>query len=430
MKKLNRTELITYIITIFVCVDVLLVQWPGIIKVNQTFPSISVLGFTLTLNELIVSIYVILATLYVFTNIAKTNFFKLGPNNLKYYIFVLYLLLIYSFFHGLVNSNGGLILEIRSFIIPTSLYFIFINLPLRENFFLRISKIIYRLFLIIGILNFINLLIPTLYSNIIPLVGNNQSYYNISMTSLVLFHSFFSIIYKIDIKKNILIALVFFVSSVFYLIKASIFGLFVTFGIILFWFWKQKSKVAYKIIFIIAILIISTYIIYDMQPIESKIQMISFVEFKFFNINRGIDISTGRFDIWLFYLKESLRGYGLTPDGFGYISHYVDPRGIEFWDKGAHNILVYYAYNFGLFAMAILIIIIIKYYNKVSKVIMNISQIDIRIRYLTYYFWTISIIVINLGNLSIFDYRLAWVFWLINADFTNLIMKSSSNINN
>lgn len=422
-QKFNIHERIATILTILVCLDIFFIPWPVDLKLSQEFPSINLMGYTITLIEIVVSLYVLFGFYFILIKTFSTGKMILSPKGSRIHIIIFIILMVLSIVLGILNSNEGVLRDIRSFILPTILYLIFINLPLRDSFYNINIKIIVHFFMLISLLNLINFIFPWLYEYI-PTIRGEVSYYNISATSFVLFTSLLSLIFGVRPYRNILISLIIFVSSLLYLVKASIFGIFFGFLAILLIGMKFTEVKFIKTVLIFIFMFICAALIFMSLPGTLQSSMLEWISYKFLNIDRNVvDISSGRFDIWGFYLRESLMGYGFSPYGIGHILEYTDPLGDTYMNKGTHNILVYLAYNVGLLSVPILLVIIFKFYGRLWEIVTQISNSRIMIRYSSEVIWTISILGINLGNLSIGDYRLAWLFWLMISDLVWLIKR-------
>ncbi len=94
----------------------------------------------------------------------------------------------------------------------------------------------------------------------------------------------------------------------------------------------------------------------------SNVVSISEINSSLFEVagSEGEDVGSGRFEIWSLYMRESVKGFGFSRNGFGH-----DPQiymtADELKSKGKHNIIVYVAYEFGIFAGLVAVILLGKF---------------------------------------------------------------------
>ena len=148
--------------------------------------------------------------------------------------------------------------------------------------------------------------------------------------------------------------------------------------------------------------------------------MIDTVKYRFLNIGRGEyveeDLSTGRFDIWKNYLIKSVKGYGIAPQGFGYETK-MEVLNKIYTDKGAHNIIVYFAYHVGFISAICLLILILMFFIKGFKILKNIKYCKNLLfkeyEIVALFSFLISQFAMNMVSLRIMDARYAWMFWFL-----------------
>jgi len=145
-----------------------------------------------------------------------------------------------------------------------------------------------------------------------------------------------------------------------------------------------------------------------------------------FNLKRAIfaaeaDISSTRFAIWKAYMRESLKGFGIAPYGFGHggvCGMEVDE--VRKGDvQGAHNIRIVFALNSGLLAALILTLLIMRYVYLNTTVLSKLRP-GIYIQFgqeelIALFAFSISIIGISMFEGSIHNIHVACTFWFCVA---------------
>ena len=130
------------------------------------------------------------------------------------------------------------------------------------------------------------------------------------------------------------------------------------------------------------------------------------------------DISAGRFGIWKFYLTESLKGYGMTPHGFGHET-WVDWGTGAAFGKGEHNILVFFAYHCGIIAAVIMMVAMLYYLFLNMKLLSKIKpglygNFD-RAELIGIFAFSLSVIGASMVGMVLSNVSLSWFFWFCVA---------------
>lgn len=428
VKKNFLFDLTTIFLTLYVIFEIYYVPHAIEVKKMHVFPILSLNGFVFTVAEMFILLFIFINTILLIGKYFLTNKLILSTKEFVPYLIILALLFAWSIVKGILNSNTAIIYYLRLYLIPVFIYLVFLNFDLSKNTERLVVRLLLYSSIIFTILNFIGLFSKSFINFISPTVNIDTWF----VLSFILFSFNVSLARNIFGKystKWILINFLSIVVILFHLQKPIIFAMVISFLFIVvvsmlcnkFKFTHRIFKFTIIITFLISLVIMSL-------PTEVKQDMQSYVEYRFLNIGRGVsegDLSTGRFAIWKTHLDLSQNGYGLSPQGIGYI-----PRVLIYYtiyEPQPHNIVVLYASQLGLIAALILSIIIFKFVIKSVKYIVkivianNFKQNSILQPYeiIGIISYIISIVGIGMVTEVFSDYRLQWIFWL----FISFIMK-------
>ena len=130
--------------------------------------------------------------------------------------------------------------------------------------------------------------------------------------------------------------------------------------------------------------------------------------------SEGEDVASGRFEIWGAYLGEATKGFGFSRHGFGYDPQIYLAEG-ETESKGKHNILVYLAYEFGLFAgLAGLFLagrfLYVEVGERNIRLVEKLSDRTVAER-ITLISYVCAIAIMSMVGLGVFLPPIAFIFW-------------------
>lgn len=394
--------------------------------------SINIMGYYFLFSDIIIFSFIFFSIIYLIVKMMITNKINLGPKPAVPFTSLFIFLFFLSLLFGIINSNNGFFSHFREMGYTLSLYIIFLNIKFsniqKKNIFtlLLINSIIFT------IISFFSFFYPSVFNFLPPYVSNE----NTLIFAILLFNiSFSKIIYeKFSILWSML-ALLSFLTLIFHIfIKGPVFGLFISIITILLMVYSQK-RIKIKLKYIIYIfLIIAFFLIWISQDNNLRNYMINTARYRYLNIGRGKymeqDLSTGRFDIWKEYLLQSAKGFGIAPQGFGH-EITIKMYGTDRINKGAHNIIVYYAYHVGYISAICLLILILMFFIKGFRILKNI-KFSKNLLFKEYeivgsFAFVISQFAMNMGSLRIEEARYAWTFWFLIVFLIKEWNKLSSN---
>jgi len=181
---------------------------------------------------------------------------------------------------------------------------------------------------------------------------------------------------------------------------------------------KNRIVISSRQITVVLVLIFLFSLTILLCPQHIIDDMIDYIEYRWLNIGRRQlegDLSSGRFDIWTSYLTEAVYGYGFSPHGFGYLPE-VQVRGKEI-EIGAHNVLVFFAYNGGYFLVICLLWLYVKFlfmgFSTYKKYNYKNNYYFREYESIAVFAFLNGIIAISMVTHIFNELRTAWIFWLL-----------------
>ena len=439
-KKINIFEFWVLLISVTIIIE-LFIQ-PNIDSQKSTGGSFAfnILGFTVLSSELLIYIFILWGSVVIMAK--KTEYFKkiiFAPKIYSPLPGIIFLLILLSCIMGF--STHFLIANIRSVLLPVLFYIVYINM--------RISYVWEKNILYIMIIGITGL---TIYY-LIP-------YYNLPFTtgfSGVLFNTT-----TFDIQKfrylNLMSLLVFIVAMSrllysnfsfkwLFILLLCLYNFFLFFGlkstmvplicslILIFYLKSKNSSFGLKKPFILVCTVALLFYGLVMSLSESSQDSLAYLighrylktgditnvdEFKelpstYKSLNTS-GIFSSRPSLWVKHLKESLEGFGLAPNGFGYVG-FRGGGSIE--SQSSHSIIVFFALNSGIITAFLMLLVIIRYVHLNIRVFakLKLEQYGlIRGDDLTGVFcFTIAIIIASMWEGSLQNIHLAFLFWFCTA---------------
>jgi len=382
------------------------------------FGSVKIVSYTFTFSEIIIFLFIFFYIIFLIAKTIVTTKINLGSKPSVPFILLFLFLFFISVLIGMINSNEELLTHLRTMGYTLSLYVIFLNIKFSNYQKRNIFNLLVVYSIIFTVISFFSFWYPIVYA-ILPAYFHN---YNTLIFAILLFCiSFSKIIYeKFSLLWFILTFLSFLTLVIHTFYKSTIFGLFVSIlAILLMSYFQSRIKIKLKYIFYIFIIFLFFSILIG-QNHGLRNYMIDMAKHRFLNIGRGKyieeDLSTGRFEIWKNYLIESIKGYGIAPQGFGHETK-MEVLNIVYTNKGAHNIIVYFAYHVGFISAICLLILILMFFIKGFRILKNIKYCKNLLfkeyEIVALFSFLISQFAMNMVSLRIMDARYAWMFWFL-----------------
>ena len=421
------------LISVMAGVELLYAARSGVWKSNAVFPAIPV-GIRLTVTELVIASFIVfIGGFYVLKRVFETGRVRLAPPGYKKLTVAYLFTLLVAVGIGVLLRAPDLFTEARVFLIPGSLFFIFLNLPINS----RLEEWVVRWFYWLGIASFVFGLLMHLSPAIRAIITYPPEYW------MALYAGTFA--WCIAIARLLwrgfswgatgVLLLGIAVMFVFLSNKPIVFTMLVTMGGLIIVAmrsgWRNVKRRAWRVALSIPLLIIFTLLLLPQSVINQlvgvfarrylKIWAVSSVQDlqnSLSEVGQAQDLSAGRFDIWQSYFSESFSGFGLPPDGFGGVPRvYTSLYG---WMEAfpAHNTVAYIAYHGGFIAAVLYACIIVRF---VLEGFQRINRIEIDADYLErpeivgVFAFVIGIIAVSLVGGPLLDYRLSWFFWFLTA---------------
>lgn len=407
-------------VTIIVLAEMFYAPHPRNIKTMGVFPAINIIGYTFTIAELFICIFIAISFIYVLIKILTIKKFTLGPKEFVPAITVFVLLLIISLIIGVLNSNEGVIPYFLMIIYPMFLYFILLNINISGKIVRGILRLLFSGLAILMIINLITFFRPQFLKTLffIPEFAF-VSWFTLSATLLVVTITFsrltffkFNIYWLLLCFLSILSIMVYLPKHVSFALVVSLLIL-ITVGIA-----KNRIVISFKLITVVLVLIFLfslTILLFPQHIIDG---MIAYIEYRWLNVGRGElewDLSSGRFDVWTSYLRKAISGYGFSPHGFGHITE-VEVYGSERY-MGTHNVLVFFTYNLGYLSVICLLWLYFKfllkgiftYKNYIYKAELYFKEYES----IAIFAFLNGIIAISMVTHIFDELRTAWIFWLL-----------------
>jgi hypothetical protein len=440
-KKTRIFERFIIIISLVIFMELFYAWNSHTLKEHAIFPAFRVLGWTFLVSEVLVFGFLFLGLFYIFLKVTQTGMISFGSKIFS----TLTLWLILAISLNLIISllffrNPGFIGDLRGVILPFMLFIVFINLDINPLWEKRIFKSVIFGLIILNII----LLMDFFYSDFLSILRAGKDYLGttyILIISMLLFNVAAAklIFSKLDIRW-LLVLLVCFANNLLRIYsKVSVFLLLVSCTVLIYFYSKSIRFGWVKGVFYVCIAIFLMYFSFGFLPQEVKdytaytlasrylkvedqqaIERYEGYEFEV-NILEAIkekDLSAGRFGIWKFYLEESVKGYGMTPYGFGHDTWVDWGTGVEF-GKGEHNILVFFAYHCGMIAAVIMMVAILYYLFLNMKLLSKIKpglygNFD-RAELIGIFAFSVSVIGASMIGMVLTNVSLSWFLWFTVA---------------
>ena len=435
LKKINMFELWVLLISVTVIIELFIQPNIDIQKSIGGFFVFNILGFTVLSSELLVYTFILWGSVVIMAK--KTEYFKkiiFAPKIYSPLPELIFLLILVSCIMG--YSNHYWLNSIRVMLLPVLFYMVYINVGISyvwEKIILYIIIIGITGLTIYHLFPYYNLPFTLGFSGVSTLILDIQKFRYLNLMSLLVFFVVISRLLFSKFSFKWLFILLLFTYSFFLLLglKSTILPL--IFSLVLMFYFK----IIYSRLGLIKPLIIvctATLLIYGlvMSLPESSQDSLAYMvgsrylktgditnvnEFKElpstykYIVNRG-DIFSSRPSLWRDSLKESLKGFGLAPYGFGSTSG-------EGATVRAHNIIVFYAINSGIITALLILLVIVRYIHLNIKVFTKLKPGQyglIRGDDLTGVFcFTIAIIMASMWEGSLQNIHVAFLFWFCIA---------------
>jgi hypothetical protein len=365
--------------------------------------------------------------------VSKTGRLRLAPEGYQALTGFYLLVLVIAVGMGVLHRSPDLVTEARVFLIPGSLLFIFLNLPVTA----RLEAWVLRWFYKVGVVAFgFGLLMqvsPTLRSLItFPTAYWLALYAGVFTWSIVVARLLWNGFSWSSLGLLLMgIAVLFVFLSNKPIVFTMLVVLAVLTGIAL---RSDESRVrtrAWGVTLAIPSVIVATLLVLPQSIINQlvgifarrylKIWAVSSVQdlqSSLSEVGQAQDLSAGRFEIWQSYFSEASAGFGLAPEGFGGIPTVTTSLHGVTQGFPAHSTIAYLAYHAGIIAAILYGIIILRF---LIEGFQRIHRLDIENDYLSrpeivgVFAFVVGLIAVGLVGGPLMDYRLAWFFWFLTA---------------
>ncbi|PKP62123.1 hypothetical protein CVT91_00625 [Candidatus Atribacteria bacterium HGW-Atribacteria-1] len=418
MRRINLTENLIYLIFFYVIIETFFYPVARNVKVYGNFPRLILFNYRFTISEIIIFCFILVYFILLMLKIIKSGKVNLGPKPAVFYILIIILLIFGSVLIGLFNKNELFFNDFRLMVFTLTLYVIFLNIDLSSRINVNIYNILFYSSIIFTLANIITWLKPNFH---IISSSNFSNIYTLTYSVFLFNISLSRIIFK---KFSVYYFLLMFFSSAIIILniinKTMVFSLFVSimlFILMTIYSISKKELKLNKFIIILLIILLSTLAFTSLSS-SIKEDMYEKYKYKYLNIGRGSegDLSTGRFDIWKAYLNESIKGLGVSRYGLGY-EYTIVVHKMKHINVGEHNILVYFALQFGCISAVCLIFLILMFFYKGFSFFIRHSY-NKKVFFEEYqmigiFIFLVSQISINMTGLRLADVRTAWIFWFL-----------------
>ena len=421
------------LISVMAGIELLYAARSGVWKSNAVFPAIPI-GIRLTVTELVIASFIVfIGGFYVSKRIFETGRVRLAPPGYKRLTVAYIFTLLIAVGIGVLLRAPDLFTEARVFLIPGSLFFIFLNLPINS----QLEEWVIRWFYRVGITSFIFGLLmhasPAVESVITYPIEYWMALYAGTFAWCVAIARLLWRGFAWEATGVLLLGIA--VIFVFLTHKPIVFTMLVTMGVLVLVAMrsgkKSVKKRAWRVALSTPALIISTLLVLPQAIFNQLVGIFARRYLKIWavssaqdlqnslsKIGQRQDLSAGRFDIWQSYFSESLGGFGLPPDGFGGIP--IVYTSLHGWREAfpAHNTVAYIAYHGGLIAAVLYVIIIARFlpdgFNRVHRIDISDDFLN-RPEIVGVFAFIVGIIAVSLVGGPLLDYRLSWFFWFLTA---------------
>lgn len=436
-KKTRIFERLIIIISLAIFMELFYAWNSHTLKEEAVFPAFRVIGWSFLVSEVLVFGFLFLGLFYIFLKVTQTGMIFFGSKIFSTLTMWLILAISLNLFTSLLFfRNPGFLGDLRGVILPFMLFIVFINLDINPLWEKRIFKSVISGLIILSII----LLIDFFYADFLTPVRAGKDYLGttyILIISMLLFNVAATklIFTKFSIRWLFVLLICFANNVLRFSSKVSIFILFVSCGV-LFYFYSRSTRFwMVKLLFFICGGISLLYLAFGFLAQEVKDYTAYTLASKYlkveqqhagkvyegyeFDVNilkavKEKDLSAGRFGIWKFYLKESMKGYGMTPQGFGH-DIWVDWGTGAAFGKGEHNILVFFAYHCGIFAAVIMMVAILYYIFLNMKLLSRIKpglygNFD-RDELIAIFAFSVTVIGVSMIGMVLSNVSLSWFLW-------------------
>jgi hypothetical protein len=397
------------------------------------FPSVPV-GVRLSVGETLVGSFIVIVGGYL---LLKRGFqdrhIYVAPPGFKMLTGLFLLSVLLSLGIGFVLRSPSFIKEIREFIIPGSLVFVFLNLTISKKTEDRVLQVFYWMGVVSLMIGGILFVIPSIVPGgmfMLPEGGFWPVLYSGIFTGT---WSAARLLWKGYVWRDSLILLA--ALGIFLLWishKPILFTFFVSLSaLILAALFSKRSVVvsrARNLAVALPSMLVVTFLLTPKSVLENFVRVFAWRYLKLRNItsfqelqsalgeagNRDQDLSAGRFEIWADYFRDAASGLGLAPDGLGgaaevttYLQGYVP-------GFPAHNTVAYMSYHVGYVAAISYVAIVVLYLYQGFRYLPRQPRREEghkEVKLVAIFAFTVGIIAVGLVGGPLKDYRLAWFFW-------------------
>jgi hypothetical protein len=440
-KKTRIFERLIIIISLAIFMELFYAWNSHTLKEHAVFPAFRFFGWTFLVSEILVFIFLVLGFFYFFVKVSQTGEISFGSKILSTLTFWLILAISLNLLTSILFfRNPGFLGDLRGVILPCTLFIVFTSLDINPLWEKRIFRFVISGLIILNII----LLIDFFYPDLLTYVRAGKDYSGttyIMIISMLLFNVaaaklFFS---KFSIRWLLVFGICLVNNALRFSSKVSMFILLISCAVLIY-FYSQKARFGWiKALFFICATISLMYLSFGFLPQEAKDYAAYIFASRYLKVEsqkagavyegyefdvdileaiKEKDLSAGRFGIWKFYVKESLKGYGMTPHGFGHDTWVDWGTGVEF-GKGEHNILVFFAYHCGIIAAGIMMVAIV-YYIFLNMKLLSRTKPGLYGNYereelIGIFAFSVSVIGVSMIGMVLSNVSLSWFFWFCVA---------------
>jgi|GEM_PF-3261614 len=435
-KEMRIYELMILFISFIITVE--LFYQPNIdhLKSIGGWPVFSVLGFTLLGSELLVFSFVGLGMLYVMERIRRSGRVYFGPKIYSPLPFLISLCILSSFIMGVFND--GFLIQFRVMLLPAIFFIVYMNMNISlvwERYFFKIIVIGLIGLTAISLMDYFGLDYLNSFrgQSFASMIDRRQ----LTMVTVLTFdvaaaQLLFS---RFSLRWLAVLCLSVWSFSLFIYIKSAILAVLVS-CVVMFYIKVRSNRYgAIKVTMIIFMVVLLGSAIFTKTTKPFRDHVARTVAGRYFKTDLYAseeftlhalrydstgDISSTRFDIWKAYARESLKGYGFAPYGFGYGGIFgIEVDNQSGYVQGAHNMILFFALNSGVMAALGLTLLIIRYtylnMGILSKLRPGLYDQFTREDLIAIFSFTVSIIAGSMVEGSIRNLHVAWTFWFCVA---------------
>lgn len=438
IKKPRIYEVLLLLVCVAAAFELIYLPSIGVVKTLNVFPAVSILGFSATISEILVYSFICIGALYVMERLKRTGELVLAPRRYSIIPLVLAVLMMVSILFGIVvMRNPGALQEVRVMMLPVLFYIIYMNMDIPLEWDKRIYRTLVVCIACLAVVSFVRLFDSDF------LIGVNTG----PIAKFGDWHSLLMMIFifdvaaaKVMLKKCspvwLAITILSFVAIIMRIHhKCAIFGLLISCIVLSYFKVRDDRYGLVKILLVFLAIVVTIYNAFMFLPTADKDKVADIVATRYLKMTTNIkadelnedllmraqenDISAARFDMWKHFLKESLAGFGMAPNGYGHVTEIRYDRFFTQRMKRTHNIIVYYAYQGGLAVAALLVILIFLYIYSNQSVLVKVSPGSYgcfeREELIGVFAFTVSILAVSMVSLSITNLNLAWMLWFCVA---------------